>query len=57
MGDNKVQYNVLFTKKVQKAVKKLPTDVTGRFYMLVEQLSEKGPLAPNWQNFSKLGKD
>jgi DNA-binding XRE family transcriptional regulator len=49
-----VKFTVIFTKKVAKNLKKIPLKIRNRFFVLAEQLMEKGPNASNWANFSKL---
>lgn len=50
-------YHVVFTGKVWKSIRKLPKGVLQRFFILAEQLSENGPIAANWPNYSKLSKN
>jgi mRNA-degrading endonuclease RelE of RelBE toxin-antitoxin system len=49
-----VRFTVVFTKKVAKNLKKIPKKIRDRFFVLAEQLMEKGPIANNWANYSKL---
>ena len=49
-------YRVVVKKKVQRGLKKLPKNILDKFFILAEQLKEKGPVAKNWQNYSELGK-
>lgn len=52
-----VTYEIIITKKVHKNLHKLPLDVQKRFTALAEQLRDCGPMASDWNNFSKLGKN
>ena len=47
-------FKVFFKKKVEKAVCKLPQQENVRFYKLIEDLKQKGPVQPEWPNYSKL---
>jgi len=49
------KYSVVFTKKVRKSLAKVPPNIRDKFFFLAEQLAEQGPVAVNWQNYSKLG--
>ena len=51
------KYSVVFTKKVRKSLEKVPQNVRDKFFILTEQLAEYGPVALNWQNYSKLGQN
>ncbi|HMD68764.1 MAG TPA: hypothetical protein VKF42_07765 [Chitinivibrionales bacterium] len=35
--------------------RKVPRHIRDKFFILAEQLSEQGPVAANWPNYSKLG--
>jgi mRNA-degrading endonuclease RelE of RelBE toxin-antitoxin system len=48
-------YEVVFTKKVRKSLSKVPGNIRDKFFVLVEQLADQGPVATNWLNYSKLG--
>jgi hypothetical protein len=52
-----LQYDVSFSKKTLKNLEKMPDLMVQKFFILAEQLKVKGPLAPNWANYSKLGKN
>jgi mRNA-degrading endonuclease RelE of RelBE toxin-antitoxin system len=52
-----VTYEVRVSKKAQKKLFKLPKNIRQRFIALAEQLRERGPVAYDWQNYSKLGED
>jgi len=45
---------MMLTKKVQKNLRKVPKNIVDKFALLASQLSETGPVANNWQNYSKL---
>jgi mRNA-degrading endonuclease RelE of RelBE toxin-antitoxin system len=51
------KYAVVFTKKVRKSLAKVPHNIRDKFFILAEQLAEHGPIAANWNNYSKLGSD
>jgi mRNA-degrading endonuclease RelE of RelBE toxin-antitoxin system len=51
------KYSVVFNKKVRKSLTKVPQNIRDKFFMLAEQLEEQGPIAANWQNYSKLGQN
>ena len=51
------KYSVVFTKKVRKSLTKVPQNIRDKFFMLAEQLEEQGPIAANWKNYSKLGRN
>ncbi|MBU3915193.1 hypothetical protein KKA14_06625 [bacterium] len=51
-----MNYTIVLKKKQEKNLKKLPESVQERFAALAKDLSEKGPIQPNWSNYSKLGK-
>ena len=53
--DDKKKYRILLSKKVQKNLRKVPQKIRDKFSLLALQLSESGPVANNWQNYSKLG--
>jgi mRNA-degrading endonuclease RelE of RelBE toxin-antitoxin system len=50
----KRKYKVMLTRKVFKNLQKIPRKIRDKFTMLALQLSESGPIANNWANFSKL---
>jgi mRNA-degrading endonuclease RelE of RelBE toxin-antitoxin system len=49
-----MKYEVSIKRKVSKRLRKLPIWVQKRMAILVEDLREKGPEQPKWQNYSKL---
>ena len=52
-----VIYEIRVSRKVQKNLFKLPNNIRQRFIALAEQLRERGPVAHDWQNYSKLGEN
>ena len=52
--EEKRKYKVMLTKKVQKNLRKVPQNIRDKFALLALQLSESGPVANNWKNYSKL---
>jgi hypothetical protein len=51
-----VRYAVVLSRKSLKNLDKMPGPIVQKFFILAEQLRNKGPFAPNWSNYSKLGK-
>ena len=51
------EYQVVWKRKIDKQIKKLPTDVKNRFLILVKDLRKKGAILPEWDRYSKLSKD
>lgn len=49
------KFRVAISKKVKKALMKVPPKIRDKFTILAIQLSESGPVASNWLNYSKLG--
>jgi hypothetical protein len=56
MADTR-RYEVIFSGKVRKSLKRPPAKVREKFFVLVEQLAESGPACSNWPDYSKLGKN
>ena len=52
---NKGSYCVLINKNVLKGLHKLPLLVQKKLNLLIKDLSEMGPILPQWPNYSKLG--
>ena len=50
-------WTVTFSSKARKAVVKLPLPVQSALWLLVQDLQTKGPVAGNWPNYGKLGKN
>jgi mRNA-degrading endonuclease RelE of RelBE toxin-antitoxin system len=50
-------YKVKIKKKVDRGLKKLPTNVQKLLFLLVEDLRADGPIQKSWDNFSPLGND
>ena len=55
--DLPVRYEVVLSRKSFKNLEKLPAHIREKFLVLAEQLRLKGPVAANWPNYSKLGKN
>ncbi len=49
-----MKYEIILKKKVAKGLRKLPVWVQKKVALLVNDLHEKGPEQPTWQNYSKL---
>ena len=52
--DSQRRWRVFFRRKVEKQVAKMPRKEQLLFANLVEDLIRKGPIRPEWRNFSKL---
>ena len=50
-------YKIRILKKVQKNLRKIPSEVQMLFQALLIDLEEGGPEQPSWPNYSKLGKN
>ena len=50
-------YEVSIKKRVSKNVIKMPKDEQELFALLIDDLSEFGPIQKQWQNFSSLRKE
>lgn len=47
---------VTLTKKVEKALKRLPRLVKDAFFVLLKDIEESGAVRGNWPNYGKLSK-
>ena len=54
---NIVMFTVLIKKKTLRDVEKMPLPVQKKFRALADDLREKGPVRPEWANYSKIGMD
>jgi hypothetical protein len=50
-------FEVKIEKTAVKRLAKLSKKIREKFFILVFDLKERGPLQPEWPNFSKLGKE
>ena len=50
-------WKVRWTAKARKAVNNLPLRVQSAVWLLMGDLRLKGPVAGNWPNYGKLGKN
>ena len=50
-------YKVKIKRKIERKLEKLPQNIQDAFFELVDDLREKGPIQPNWPNYSKLSKN
>ena len=50
-------YSVVVRPRILRQIERLPAPARVRAGILLEQLREKGPLQPDWPNYSKLGPD
>ena len=51
------EYTVLIKRKVLKGLPKLPEPIQDKFWALVDDLKEQGPMPKGWKNLSKLTGD
>lgn len=51
-----MSYTVTIKKKVLKGLPKLPIWVQKKLVVLAQDLQDRGPEQPGWQNYSKLSK-
>lgn len=52
-----MSWTVTLTKKVAKAIPKLPISVRQSLFVLLGEIKSSGPVRGNWKNYSKLGQD
>ncbi len=52
-----MKYKIKIKKKIYKNLIKLPKEVKQMFFLLIEDLKEKGPVQETWKNYSKLQKN
>ena len=52
--EEKYKYRVIWKRKVERQIYKCPKIVQQKFWTLVKDLREKGPIQRGWRNFSKL---
>ena len=50
-------YEVRIKKPALKNLRKAPVRVQEKFTFLLEDLTQHGPVQPNWPNYSKLAED
>lgn len=50
-----MQWGVNLSKKVAKALNRLPQNVKFSIIALIREIEVKGPVRGNWPNYSKLG--
>ncbi len=50
-----MSWTVTLTKKVAKAITKLPVSVRQSLFVLLGEIEFNGPVRGNWKNYSKLG--
>ena len=48
-------YTVVVKQKVLKKLRLMPFGVQQKLALLLDDLREKGPVRPDWPNYSKLG--
>jgi hypothetical protein len=51
------RWRVLFRRKVEKSVRKMPRNEQVVLANLVEDLQRKGPIRTEWRNFSRLSRN
>ncbi len=47
-------YKVRIKKKISRNINKMPVSIQNKFIYLIESLKTKGPILPEWLNYSKL---
>ena len=52
-----VKHGVRIKRKVERVLRKLPSDVQKLLYLLIADLQADGPIQKSWRNFSPLGED
>jgi mRNA-degrading endonuclease RelE of RelBE toxin-antitoxin system len=52
-----MQYEIRIRRKVERGLRKLPSDVQKILYLLIADLQADGPIQKSWRNFSPLGQD
>ena len=52
-----MNWEVTFTSKAAKQTQKLPKRERDLMVLLVREMQLRGPVLPNWDNYSKLGAD
>lgn len=50
-------YEVRIKRKVERGLRKLPSDAQKLLYLLIADLQADGPIQKSWRNFSPLGQD
>ena len=50
-----MQWSVNLSKRVVKALKKLPENVNASVIALIRDIESRGPVRGNWPNYSRLG--
>ncbi|MCR4715166.1 MAG: hypothetical protein K5751_12420 [Treponemataceae bacterium] len=56
-GEKKNKYRVIWKRKIEKQIAKMPEKMQNKFYELVSDIRRTGPIQKSWPNFSDLGKD
>jgi mRNA-degrading endonuclease RelE of RelBE toxin-antitoxin system len=52
-----MEYEIQIKRKVERGLRKLPSDVQKLLYLLVADLKADGPIQKTWRNFSPLESD
>ncbi len=52
-----MKYEIRIGRKVERGLRKLPSEVQKLLYLLIEDLKADGPVQKTWRNFSPLGQD
>lgn len=47
-------WTIKFSAGVRKQKDKMPLDMVERFYILVRELEQEGPVQPEWHHYGKL---
>ena len=51
------KFKVVWKRKIEKRLMKCPEYVQEKFWVLVKDIEESGPVQKNWRNYSTLGKN
>jgi len=52
-----MRYEVRIKRKIERGLRKLPSEVQKLLYLLLADLQADGPIQKGWRNFSPLGQD
>jgi hypothetical protein len=47
-------FKIRFNKQVRKNLVKMPLSIQKKFFYIVNDLESKGPVRPQWPNYSRL---
>ena len=55
--EKKDKFKVIWKRKIDKQIAKMPVKIQDKFHDLVSDIRKSGPVQRGWANFSDLGKD